>query len=92
MVDVTEEKFVNQIVDLVDHEVYKKFQLFPTNFIADDLLNQQTKWANNYTTEEKETFKKVMTSRLAAVEGDPEKLKNIYLKMYANPVIKNKEE
>ncbi|MDB9775408.1 1-acyl-sn-glycerol-3-phosphate acyltransferase [Vicingaceae bacterium] len=92
LVDVTEEKFVNQIVDLVDHEVYKKFQLFPTNFIADDLLNQQTKWANNYTTEEKETFKKVMTSRLAAVEGDPEKLKNIYLKMYANPVIKNKEE
>lgn len=92
LVDVTEEKFVNQIVDLVDHEVYKKFQLFPTNFIADDLLNQQTKWANNYTTEEKETFKKVMTSRLAAIEGDPEKLKNIYLKMYANPVIKNKEE
>ncbi len=92
LVDVTEEKFVNQIVDLVDHEVYKKFQLFPTNFIADDLLNQQTKWANNYTTEEKETFEKVMTSRLAAVEGDPEKLKNIYLKMYANPVIKNKEE
>lgn len=92
LVDVTEEKFVNQIVDLVDHEVYKKFQLFPTNFIADDLLNQQTKWANNYTKEEKETFEKVMTSRLAAVEGDPEKLKNIYLKMYANPVIKNKEE
>lgn len=92
LVDVTEEKFVNQIVDLVDHEVYKKFQLFPTNFIADDLLNQQTKWANNYTTEEKETFEKVMTSRLAAVEGDQEKLKNIYLKMYANPVIKNKEE
>jgi len=92
LVDVTEEKFVNQIVDLVDHEVYKKFQLFPTNFIADDLLNQQTKWANNYTTEDKETFEKVMTSRLAAVEGDPEKLKNIYLKMYANPVIKNKEE
>ena len=92
LVDVTEEKFVNQIVDLVDHEVYKKFQLFPTNFIADELLNQQTKWANNYTTEDKETFEKVMTSRLAAVEGDPEKLKNIYLKMYANPVIKNKEE
>lgn len=89
---VTEEKFVNQIVDLVDREVYDTFKLFPTNYIACDLLNNNTKWSEKYTAEDKSTYEKVMNSRLAQVEGDTEKLKHIYLKMYANPVIKRMEE
>tara|TARA_R110002049_G_scaffold209020_2_gene379588 strand:+ start:6677 stop:7816 length:1140 start_codon:yes stop_codon:yes gene_type:complete len=92
LVGVVEEKFVNQIVDLVDREVYDTFKLFPTNFIACDLLNENTKWVEKYSDEEKATFEKVMNSQLGAAEGDPDKLKQIYLKMYANPVIKRMEE
>ncbi len=89
---VTEEKFVNEVVALADQEIYDTFKLFPTNFIACDLLNKNIKWGDKYTSDEKATFEKVMSSRLSNVEGDAEKLRQIYLKMYANPVIKRMED
>lgn len=92
LAEVTEEKFVSQVVEMVDSEIYHTFKLFPTNFIACDLLNDDTKWSDRYTAEEKITFEKVMSGRLDKVEGDPDKLKYIYLKMYANPVIKRMED
>ncbi len=90
--EVTEEKFVNDVVALADQEIYDTFKLFPTNFIACDLLNKNIKWDDKYTLDEKATFEKVMSSRLSNVEGDAEKLRQIYLKMYANPVIKRMED
>jgi 1-acyl-sn-glycerol-3-phosphate acyltransferase len=89
---ITEEKFVNEVVAIADQEIYDTFKLFPTNFIACDLLNNNIKWQEKYTIEEKVTFEKVMNSRLSGVEGDADKLRQIYLKMYANPVIKRMED
>lgn len=89
---ITEEKFVNEVVAIADQEIYDTFKLFPTNFIACDLLNKNIRWQEKYTPEEKVTFEKVMNSRLSGVEGDADKLRQIYLKMYANPVIKRMED
>ncbi|MBR9833337.1 hypothetical protein GYB57_14425 [bacterium] len=85
--NVNGEKFVSQVVSLADHEIYHTFKLWPTNYIACDLLIGNQRWENEYSAEEKATFEKVMTQRVASVEGNPDKLKELYLKMYANPVI-----
>jgi len=85
--DVVEEKFVSQMVALVDHEIYHTFKLWPTNYIACDLLKGTQNWNKEYSVEEKATFEKVMTKRVGSVEGDANKLRELYLKMYANPVI-----
>jgi hypothetical protein len=85
--NVLEEKFVNQMVALVDHEIYHTFKLWPTNYIACDLLKGNQRWSKEYTDEEKSTFEKVMIKRVATVEGDADKLRELYLTMYANPVI-----
>lgn len=85
--DVVEDKFVSQIAHIVDQEIYNTFKLWPTNYIACDLLNQNDNWQKEYSQEEKDEFKIYMESRLKKLEGDKDKLRELFLKMYANPVL-----
>lgn len=69
--------------DAIDFQILTNYRLWPTNYIAHDLMNNSSTYASNYTDEEKKEFeerleKGVDTSDKVAVEH--------FLSMYANPV------
>jgi 1-acyl-sn-glycerol-3-phosphate acyltransferase len=80
-------KQVKILTQIIDNEVIKNYKLWPTNYIAYDLLYHTNQYEANYTTEEKEKFVKRLHEKI----GDKDKVvTNQFLAMYANPVV-NKE-
>ncbi|RZT91369.1 acyltransferase-like protein [Ancylomarina subtilis] len=91
MLDVIEEmddsrdKF-KALAELIDYKIHKNFKLWPDNYIAFDILNQTNEYQDHYTDEEKDLFLKHMDKKLGTVDGDRERLKEIFFEIYANPV------
>jgi len=72
--------------ELVDTQIYQNYKLWPTNYIAYDLLTNENKFPKNYTKSEKEKFITIMNSELDSIKINNTDSVKIYLEMYANPV------
>lgn len=71
----------------IDQKIHKNYKLWPSNYIACDLLNNNEEYSTFYTEKEKRQFERRLTRRID-LKNSLEV--NSYLLMYANPVI-NKE-
>ena len=73
----------------VDRRVIEGYKLWKTNYICYDMVNGTDKYADKYTSDDVEKFKAYMEHRLNKVERslNREELKDIFLHIYANPVI-----
>ncbi|MFD2035318.1 1-acyl-sn-glycerol-3-phosphate acyltransferase [Belliella marina] len=71
------------IADLVDRNILSGYKLWPTNYIAHDLLFGDNEYQSMYTEHEKEVFEKRF--RKGVDTNDPMAVKS-FLAMYANPV------
>ena len=85
------EKFNNSYLSLVaqqiDKEIYKNYKLWPTNYLAYDLLENSHRFAQNYTEKTKAQFnKRFSTIKEVLPDGTMNKLWNLFLHLYANPV------
>ena len=72
------------IASKVDQEIHKNYKLWPSNYIAHDLLNNTDRYASKYTFKEKRRFERRLKRR---VDFKNSLELNSYLLMYANPVI-----
>jgi 1-acyl-sn-glycerol-3-phosphate acyltransferase len=88
---VNEENSVNDqlksIASGIDQKIHNNYKLWPSNYIACDLLNNNEEHSTQYTEKEKRQFERRLTRRID-LKNSLEL--NSYLLMYANPVI-NKE-
>ena len=75
---------LKEIASKVDDEIHKNYKLWPSNYIAHDLLNNTDRYASNYTYKEKRRFERRLKRR---VDFKNSLELNSYLLMYANPVI-----
>jgi hypothetical protein len=75
---------------IIDTIMYSQYQLFPNNYIAGDILNNNTEHSRHYTSLQKETFINYMNRRLALIEFSAPELKQLFLKIYAAPVYNKK--
>ena len=71
----------------IDQKIYKNYKLWPSNYIACDLLNNNAAHKTHYTEKGKRQFERRLIRRID-IKNSMEV--NSYLLMYANPVI-NKE-
>ena len=73
----------------VNRRVIQGYKLFKNNYVAYDLVNGTTKYAANYEQADVEKFVAYMEKQLATVEPevDREELKDVFLKIYSNPVL-----
>jgi hypothetical protein len=78
---------INKLASLIDASIYSNFRLWPTNFIAFDLLNHSKKFVRKYTVPELDKFKTYMAKELSIFAGNTTIQKELLLKIYANPVI-----
>lgn len=73
---------------LIDHRIHQGYKLHKTNYIAADLLRSSADFEDHYTTDQMEEFMEYVTqaSFKAPSVAARDKLMEIFLSIYANPV------
>lgn len=75
---------IQALAQAIDDSVLANYKLWPTNYIAYDLLNNTDKYSHLYTEKEKSLFERRLEIRID--ENNPLELQG-FLAMYANPVV-----
>lgn len=78
---------INNLASRIDTEIYRHYKLWPTNYIACDLLYNTTSYSHFYAPAEKDEFMTYMHSELSGLNLDNPENRDILLKLYANPVL-----
>ncbi|MCS4435411.1 1-acyl-sn-glycerol-3-phosphate acyltransferase [Aquiflexum gelatinilyticum] len=81
-------KQMQELAELIDRQIILGYKLWPTKYIAYDLLHRSSQFADKYTTEEKELFERRF--KKGVDQKDPMAV-NSFLTMYANPVMNQME-
>lgn len=77
-------KQIQALAQVIDDSILSTYKLWPTNYIAYDLLNSDNRFANQYTEKEKQLFERRLEMRLGS---EKDTLRESFLAMYANPVV-----
>ena len=86
--EVSENDKLQALATAIDREIYKLYKLWPSNYVAMDLLNSSEKYAHAYSVKDKRHFERRLDRR---VDNNDKVAKESFLSMYANPV-RNREE
>ena len=82
--DLPQNEKLSKLSELIDREIWKGYKLWPSNYIAYDLLHQKSQFASLYSQVEKENFEKRLSQKVNP--NNPLEVEN-FLRMYANPVV-----
>jgi len=77
---------ISMLASGIDAEIYRNFRLWPTHYIASDLLNENSACLRFYTPEEKNAFMDYMHRELSSLNLDNPENRELLLKLYATPV------
>jgi acid stress-induced BolA-like protein IbaG/YrbA len=86
---MSKQELYSTISALIDRRIHANYRIYPCNYIAHDMLEENSEFAGNYTTEERAAFENYLNGQLAKIKIDnPDMpfLRNVMLKMYANPL------
>lgn len=81
-------KVFDVIAAHIDHEIHRNYRLYPSNYVALDLLGGGSAYAGHYTAEDKAAFEKYLDGQMAKINienKDEAYLRERMLTMYANP-------
>jgi 1-acyl-sn-glycerol-3-phosphate acyltransferase len=84
--DIPKNEKIKHLADYLDDFYHQNYKLRPSNYIAADLLNGNSVFAEHYTAEDSAYFVDMMQNRTKRIEGDVEQIKRTYLSMFAYPV------
>lgn len=77
-------KQIQALAQVIDDSILQSYKLWPTNYIAYDILYKTNKFSANYTEKEKQLFERRLELK---IDVDNEVLREGFLAMYANPVV-----
>ena len=77
-------KQIQALTQIIDESILKSYKLWPTNFIAYDVLHKTERFSDRYTEQEKSLFARRLEMR---IDGKNDQMKESFLAMYANPVV-----
>lgn len=75
----------SRLAEIIDGRIYDSYTLWKTNYMAYDLLHGGHTYGDRYTPAEIEEFEEYMQLGLKGLVGDPDELRGIFLRIYANP-------
>jgi hypothetical protein len=81
--DVSQTEKLTQLAAVIDRRIWSGYRLWPSNYIAHDLLHQESRYADQYTATEKQDFERRLHGKVDT--SNPTLVKN-FLSMYAYPV------
>lgn len=79
-----------RISSCIDRRIHCNYRMYPGNYVAYDWLNGTTKFASNYTEEEKQRFINYIEQQLSKIKipnKDEGFLREKLLLMYSNPLV-----
>jgi 1-acyl-sn-glycerol-3-phosphate acyltransferase len=77
-------KQIQALAQAIDDSILQSYMLWPTNYIAYDLLHKTNTYENQYTENEKSLFERRLEMKID--EDNPQMVES-FLAMYANPVV-----
>jgi 1-acyl-sn-glycerol-3-phosphate acyltransferase len=77
-------KQVQAVAQAIDDSILQSYMLWPTNYIAYDLLHKTDKYKNYYTENEKSLFERRLEMK---IDENNVQMVESFLAMYANPVV-----
>ncbi len=77
-------KQVQALAQVIDDSILQSYKLWPTNYIAYDLLHKTNKYKHLYTENEKSLFERRLEMK---IDASNETMVESFLAMYANPVV-----
>lgn len=77
-------KQIQSLAQVIDDSILQSYKLWPTNYIAYDILNNSNEFSSEYSEKEKQLFERRLELR---IDADNETLRLGFLAMYANPVV-----
>ena len=86
--DIPKSKVFDVIAEHIDKEIFRNYRLYPSNYIALDMLEGNEAHAGRYTAEDKAAFEKYLQGQIAKIDipnKDEAFLRERMLTMYANP-------
>lgn len=81
-------KVFDVIAAHIDHEIHRNYRLYPSNYVALDLVDGGCAYEGRYTAEDKAAFEKYLDGQMAKINienKDEAYLRERMLTMYANP-------
>ena len=86
--DIPKTKVFDAIAEHIDKEIFRNYRLYPSNYIALDMLEGNEAHAGRYTADDKAAFEKYLQGQIARIDipnKDEAFLRERMLTMYANP-------
>jgi len=80
-------KYIKDLAEMIDAQIYKNFKLWPNNYVAYDMLMQEHRFKGKYTEEEEKRFKMMVEQASIHIDYPITDITERFLKIYANPVI-----
>ena len=77
-------KQIQALAQVIDDSILQSYKLWPTNFIAYDILYKTTRFEHLYNEKERQLFERRLEMR---IDADNAPMKEGFLAMYANPVV-----
>lgn len=77
-------KQIQLLTQKIDDSILQSYKLWPTNYIAYDMLYKTNQFENKYTSEEQQLFQRRLEMR---IDENSSVLREGFLAMYANPVV-----
>ena len=82
-------EFFKDMGQYLDKEVAANFKLWPNNYIAHDLLEENEMFRDKYNDQEKAAFLSYQEKSLKCIEGNTNEINQLFLRLYANPIKNN---
>lgn len=86
--DIPKTKVFDVIAEHIDKEIFRNYRLYPSNYIALDMLEGNEAHAGRYAADDKAVFEKYLQGQIARIDipnKDEAFLRERMLTMYANP-------
>jgi hypothetical protein len=85
-----EETVAGQIEKLAEHldqQIYTNFQLWPNNYIAEDLLLNTKNNTEFYSEAQFSSFTQMLDEAVETISGEADTIRKMFLQMYVNPIV-----
>lgn len=83
------QELFSRVAALIDRRIHSNYRMYPANYVAYDLLEGASRFADRYTADDRERFLAYVDKQLARIElphKDTDFLREKLLRMYANPL------
>ncbi len=84
---LTHNEVLGEMAKIIDNQIHQNYYLWPSNYLAYDLLNNSTNYTDQYTDETIKLLEKRYVHTTEIVGQNNEEIRTLFLKLYANPVI-----